>query len=88
MVDVLIGGILRGGIYVLIALGLSLVWGVMKIPNFAHGEFYLIGAYACYFGIQSFGLPPILALLFRISDRLGLRGSNRKSNLLPAEKTV
>lgn len=64
MVDVLIGGILRGGIYVLIALGLSLVWGVMKIPNFAHGEFYLIGAYACYFGIKSFGLPPTVAVIF------------------------
>jgi len=64
MVDVLIGGILRGGMYVLIALGLSLVWGVMKIPNFAHGEFYLIGAYACYFGLVTFGMPPVVALLF------------------------
>ena len=39
MVNVLISGILRGGMYVLIALGLALVYGVMKIPNFAHGEY-------------------------------------------------
>jgi branched-chain amino acid transport system permease protein len=62
--DILIGGALRGGMYVLIALGLSLVWGVMKIPNFAHGEFYLIGAYACYFGIISFHMPATVAVLF------------------------
>jgi branched-chain amino acid transport system permease protein len=64
LADVFVGAVLRGGMYVLIALGLSLVWGVMKIPNFAHGEFYLIGAYACYFGIKSFGMPATLAVLF------------------------
>lgn len=64
MLDVLIVGILRGGMYVLIALGLALVWGVMKIPNFAHGEFYLIGAYACYFGINYFGMSSSLAVIF------------------------
>lgn len=64
MLDVIIVGILRGGMYVLIALGLALVWGVMKIPNFAHGEFYLVGAYACYFGIKSFGMPSTVAVIF------------------------
>lgn len=64
MLDILIVGVLRGGMYVLIALGLALVWGVMKIPNFAHGEFYLIGAYSCYFGIRNFGMPSIVAIIF------------------------
>lgn len=59
MVNVLISGILRGGMYVLIALGLALVYGVMKIPNFAHGEYYLFGAYAAYFALTAFGLPPL-----------------------------
>ena len=50
--------------YVLIALGLALVYGVMKIPNFAHGEYYLFGAYAAYFALTAFGLPPFLAIIF------------------------
>lgn len=56
ILDLLIGGVLRGGMYVLMAMGLSLVFGVMKIPNFAHGEFYMIGAYLCYFSSAVWGL--------------------------------
>jgi branched-chain amino acid transport system permease protein len=62
VIDILIGGILRGGLYVLMAMGLSLVFGVMKIPNFAHGEFYMIGAYLCYYSL-SWGLPILVALM-------------------------
>lgn len=47
--DLLVSGILRGGLYVLMAMGLSLVFGVMNIPNFAHGEFYMIGAYIAFY---------------------------------------
>jgi branched-chain amino acid transport system permease protein len=49
--------------YMLIALGLALVYGVMGIPNFAHGEYYLFGAYATYFLYTNLGLSPILAIL-------------------------
>jgi len=61
--DILIGGVLRGGMYVLMAMGLSLVFGVMKIPNFAHGEFYMIGAYLCYFSVAVWGLPAPVAII-------------------------
>ena len=60
--DILIGGILRGGMYVLMAMGLSLIFGVMKIPNFAHGEFYMLGAYFCFFSL-AWGLPTPVAIL-------------------------
>ena len=63
MINILISGILRGGMYVLIALGLALVYGVMGIPNFAHGEYYLIGAYATYFALTLLGVSPIIAIL-------------------------
>lgn len=63
MLDLLIGSILRGGIYVLMAMGLSLVFGVMKIPNFAHGEFYMLGAYFAYFASAVFGLHPVLCIV-------------------------
>ena len=48
ILNILITGILRGGMYALMAVGLSLVFGVMNIPNFAHGEFYMLGAYFAF----------------------------------------
>lgn len=61
--DVLATAILRGGIYALMAVGLSLVFGVMNIANFAHGEFYMMGAYFSYFAYSVFGLGPITSIL-------------------------
>jgi len=61
--DLLVGGVLRGGMYVLMAMGLSLVFGVMKIPNFAHGEFYMLGAYLSFFAVVVWGFPPIIAIV-------------------------
>jgi len=47
--------------YALMAVGLSLVFGVMNIPHFAHGEFYMLGAYTAYFTHRA-GAPPLLAI--------------------------
>lgn len=62
--ELLITGLMRGGLYALMAVGLSLVFGVMNIPQFAHGEFYMLGAYAGYFSFHTLGLDPILAICF------------------------
>lgn len=59
LVDIIFTGILRGGLYALMAIGLSLVFGVMNIPNFAHGEFYMVGAYLAFFAYSVFDLGPI-----------------------------
>lgn len=61
--NLLLTGVLRGGLYALMAVGLALVFGVMNICHFAHGEFYVIGAYAAYSAHVTFGLDPILAIL-------------------------
>lgn len=63
MWDLFIVGILRGGLYALMAVGLSLVFGVTNIPNFAHGEFYMLGAYIAFIAYKILGLPPTLAIL-------------------------
>lgn len=60
--DLLITGLLRGGLYALMAAGLALTFGVMNICNFVHGEFYVLGAYFAYFGFVSFGLDPFLSI--------------------------
>ncbi len=51
-----------GLIYGLMAVGLSVIFGIMKIVNFAHGELYMIGAYSTYYLTTIFGLPPPVAL--------------------------
>jgi len=63
LLDLLVTGILRGGLYSLMAVGLSLVMGVMNIPQFAHGEFYMLGAYSAYLIYAVWGLNPFLAIL-------------------------
>ncbi|MEL7563439.1 MAG: branched-chain amino acid ABC transporter permease [Dehalobacterium sp.] len=61
--DVLVTAVLRGGLYSLMAIGLSLVFGVMNIANFAHGEFYMIGAYFAFFAFSVFGMSPIVSII-------------------------
>jgi branched-chain amino acid transport system permease protein len=62
--DLFTTGIIRGGLYSLMAAGLALVMGVMNITSFVHGELYMIGAYIAWFFYVVLGLNPILSLLF------------------------
>lgn len=63
MVNLLFGGFLTGGIYALMAIGLSIVFSIMKISNFAHGEFYMLGAYGLYFARVLWGFSPIFCFI-------------------------
>jgi len=62
----LIMGILLGGLYVLIAQGLSLVFGVMKIINVAHGDFVIFSAYFGYAALTIMGIDPLISLIVGI----------------------
>lgn len=62
LLQILIEGLLMGGIYAIAALGLSLIFGVMKITNFAHGALMTVGMYAVYVLFTYFGLSPYAAL--------------------------
>ena len=53
----LINGLILGGAYALISVGLTMSFGIMKISNFAHVTIYMLGGYACYFFGQRLGLP-------------------------------
>ncbi len=59
----MISGILLGGIYALASIGLTLVFGVMKIVNFAHGEFFMIAMYLTYWLFHYFHIDPYLGTL-------------------------
>lgn len=60
----LVSGLLIGGVYGLVAMGLSLVFGVLGIINFAHGALMTIGIYASYLLFQNYGIDPYLSLFF------------------------
>jgi len=60
--QVLINGLLKGGLYALMAMGMSLIWGVMNIINIAHGSFIMLGAYATYWLFSQFGVDPFVSL--------------------------
>lgn len=62
----LISGVLLGGVYALTALGLTLIFGVMRIINIAHGTVLMIGAYLTYWLFTLYGLNPFLSLLVSI----------------------
>ena len=74
----LVNGIVVGALYSLIALGFSMVYGVLKLLNFAHGDLYMVGAFAGYFVIQWFGgskaltipVPLLLAIMFVLAALL------------------
>ncbi len=59
----LVNALALGGVYALVALGLTLVYGVMRVPNFAHGGLYMLGAYFAYAALTSLGVGYVLALL-------------------------
>lgn len=57
----LANGVLIGSVYALIAVGLTLVFGVMDIVNFAHADFLMLGMFGAYFASTEFGIDPLLA---------------------------
>src|SRR6266702_862512 len=79
----LVNGVTTGALYSLVALGFSMVYGVLKLLNFAHGDLYMVGAYIGFFVIQWFGgaqhltiaVPLLLVIMFVLAAALvGGRG--------------
>ena len=61
--QVILSGLLAGALYALVALGLALIFGVMRVINVAHGPLLMLGAYATWFAYHRFGVNPYLGLL-------------------------
>ena len=62
VLSTVISGLLMGGIYALIAMGLSLQYGVARVLNIAHGEFIMFGAFITWVLFSSFGVNPLISL--------------------------
>ncbi|HEY5210200.1 MAG TPA: branched-chain amino acid ABC transporter permease [Stellaceae bacterium] len=64
--QLLIAALVSGSVYALIALGLNLVYGTMRLLNVAHGEFVMIGAYCAYWGFELLGINPLVSILIAV----------------------
>jgi branched-chain amino acid transport system permease protein len=62
LVQQLVNGLLIGCVYSLIAIGLTLIWGVMNIVNFAHGEFLMLGMFTSFWMYTLWGIDPVFAI--------------------------
>lgn len=72
MLDTLVQGILLGGLYTLFAAGLSLVFGIMRLVNLAHGDLIVFAAYLILVGVSMLGLSPFVAVLLAAPLMFGL----------------
>src|SRR5438067_6218474 len=61
--NVAVQGVLTGLVYGLMALGLSVIFGVVRVVNFAHGEFAVVAMYAAFVLFATVGLDPLIAML-------------------------
>ena len=64
--DHLINGISLGSVYAIIALGYSMVYGIAKMLNFAHGDVIMVGAFVCFSATFYFGLPPVIGIVLSV----------------------
>ena len=67
LIQTLTSGLSLGSIYALIALGYTMVYGIAKMLNFAHGDIIMVGAYAVITAVFTMGLPPFIAILISIA---------------------
>ncbi len=58
----IVNGLFTGGIYALVSIGLTLIYGVLVIVNFAHGEFLMLGIYVAFWAFTLFGMDPYIAI--------------------------
>ena len=66
-INYLINGISLGSVYAIIALGYTMVYGIAKMLNFAHGDVIMIGSYVVFVTVSTMGLPPMAGVLLAVA---------------------
>ena len=72
LIPAILNGLLTGAVYALVALGLTLIYGVLHIINFAHGALLSVALFAAFFAYQALGLDPYLAIILLVPVFFGL----------------
>ena len=71
-IDTIVQGILLGGLYALFAVGLSIIFGIMRLVNLAHGDFMVLGAFAVLVGIDALGLNIVVSAVLAAIIMFGI----------------
>ena len=66
-ISYLINGISLGSVYAIIALGYTMVYGIAKMLNFAHGDVIMVGSYIVFIAVNQMGIPPVVAILLSMA---------------------
>jgi branched-chain amino acid transport system permease protein len=66
VLDQMANGLVLGSMYALYACGVTLIWGTMRMLNFAHGEYYMLGGYILYFATTLLHVPPVVGVLIAV----------------------
>lgn len=66
-VSYLVNGISLGSVYAIIALGYTMVYGIAKMLNFAHGDVIMVGAFVVFSTVSGMGLPPVIGVLISVA---------------------
>ena len=82
VVQVIAGGLLLGAVYALFASGLTLIWGMMNVINFAHGDFVMLGMYTAFVVYKTLGLGPAASVPIALAEFLGTSVIHPQDNLL------
>lgn len=72
LIQLIISGIMIGGVYALMSVGLSLIMGVLKVINFAHGDFVIVGSYTAFLAFSLFGINPYISWIIVIPVTFGI----------------
>lgn len=83
LAQAVVNGIVVGMLYLLMAIGFTLAFGIMRIVNFAHGEFYMAGAFVLYVCVVMLGMPFIAAAAIAFLAALGLGALLERTTLAP-----
>jgi branched-chain amino acid transport system permease protein len=62
LTDAVVNGITAGSVYALVAVGMTIIFGVLRAINFAHDEFYMLGTFGAWWGIETLDLPYIVSI--------------------------
>jgi len=81
--DLTLNGLITGIFYALMAVGLTLIFGILKVVNFAHGEFYMVGAYVYTIVCAALGLPPWFGLPVAVASGIVLGWLTEKTLMKP-----
>jgi branched-chain amino acid transport system permease protein len=66
IIEQVVNGIVSGSVYAIVAVGMTMIFGVLRAINFAHGEYYMLGTFGALFAIEYFDLPYPVAIVIGV----------------------